>query len=102
MTEAKTSEERLLHDAVHDNLTGLPNRELFFDRLDAALTMRSQDPRCGPTVVVHRLDRFRQVNEAFGLSAGDSILLTLSRRLNRLLALRIRWRGSRATSSPSS
>ena len=35
----KTAEERLLHDAVHDNLTGLPNRELFFDRLDAALTM---------------------------------------------------------------
>ena len=36
---ARVAEERLLHDAVHDNLTGLPNRELFFDRLDAALTM---------------------------------------------------------------
>ncbi len=39
VTEAKIAEERLLHDAVHDNLTGLPNRELFFDRIDAALTM---------------------------------------------------------------
>jgi len=39
VTEAKIAEERLLHDAVHDNLTGLPNRELFFDRIDAALTL---------------------------------------------------------------
>ncbi len=37
VTEVKTAEERLLHDAVHDSLTGLPNRELFGDRLDAAL-----------------------------------------------------------------
>ena len=35
VTEFKTAEERLLHDAVHDNLTGLPNRELFLDRLEA-------------------------------------------------------------------
>src|ERR1700691_4198377 len=37
VTESKTAEERLLHDAVHDNLTGLPNRELFLDRLNAVL-----------------------------------------------------------------
>ena len=40
VTEFKTAEERLLHDAVHDNLTGLPNRELFLDRLEAALGAR--------------------------------------------------------------
>jgi diguanylate cyclase (GGDEF)-like protein/PAS domain S-box-containing protein len=85
VTEAKTSEERLLHDAVHDNLTGLPNRSLFFDRLDAALIHASQDPQVRPSVVVVDVDRFKQVNEDSGLSAGDSILLTLSRRLNRLL-----------------
>ena len=44
VTEIKTAEERLLHDAVHDNLTGLPNRELFLDRLDAVLGLR-QDRR---------------------------------------------------------
>ncbi len=85
ITEAKVAEERLLHDAVHDNLTGLPNRELFFDRLEAALTFAQNDPRLRPTVFCIDVDRFKQINESVGLSAGDSILLTLSRRLSRLL-----------------
>src|SRR5918993_648666 len=85
VTEAKTAEERILHDAVHDNLTGLPNRELFNDRLEAALTLASQEQSAGPTVLVVDIDRFKQVNDSVGLSAGDSILLTLSRRLGRLL-----------------
>ena len=85
VTEAKTAEERLLHDAVHDNLTGLPNRELFNDRLDAALTLGTQDEGIRPTVLCIDIDRFKQVNDSVGLSAGDSILLTLSRRLGRLL-----------------
>ena len=85
VTEIKTAEERLLHDAVHDSLTGLPNRELFGDRLDAALAFASQDPRLKPTVIVLDIDRFKGINDAIGLSAGDSILLTLSRRLGRLL-----------------
>ncbi|WP_375454734.1 EAL domain-containing protein [uncultured Methylobacterium sp.] len=85
VTEVKTAEERLLHDAVHDSLTGLPNRELFGDRLDAAIAFASQDPRLKPTVIVLDIDRFKGINDAIGLSAGDSILLTLSRRLGRLL-----------------
>ena len=40
VTEYKTAEERLLHDAVHDNLTGLPNRQLFLDRFEAVLAIR--------------------------------------------------------------
>ena len=43
VTEFKTAEERLLHDAVHDNLTGLPNRELFLDRLEAVLGFAKAD-----------------------------------------------------------
>ncbi len=85
ITEMKTAEERLLQDAVHDNLTGLPNREIFFDRLEMALNNAVIDQYRYPTVLCVDLDRFRQVNEAVGLSAGDSILLTVSRRLNRLL-----------------
>ena len=85
VTEFKNAEERLLHDAVHDNLTGLPNRELFLDRLEAVLGFAKADPTIRPTVVVIDLDRFKQVNDSVGIAVGDSILLTLARRLGRLL-----------------
>jgi len=85
VTEFKTSEERLLHDAVHDNLTGLPNRQLFLDRFEAMLGFAKSDTGMRPTVMVVDLDRFKQVNDSVGMAVGDSILLTLARRLTRLL-----------------
>ena len=85
VTEFKNAEERLLHDAVHDNLTGLPNRELFIDRLENVMAFAKVDPAIKPTVVVIDLDRFKQVNDSVGIAVGDSILLTLARRLGRLL-----------------
>jgi diguanylate cyclase (GGDEF)-like protein/PAS domain S-box-containing protein len=85
VTEFKTAEERLLHDAVHDNLTGLPNRQLFLDRLEAVLAFAKGDAAIRPTVVVIDLDRFKKVNDSVGIAVGDSILLTLARRLGRLL-----------------
>jgi diguanylate cyclase (GGDEF)-like protein/PAS domain S-box-containing protein len=85
VTEFKTAEERLLQDAVHDNLTGLPNRQLFLDRLEAVLGFTKVDAAIRPTVVVIDLDRFKQVNDSVGIAVGDSILLTLARRLGRLL-----------------
>jgi len=85
VTEFKTAEERLLHDAVHDNLTGLPNRELFLDRLEAVLSFAKADTTIRPTVMVIDLDRFKQVNDSVGMAVGDSILLTLARRLGRLI-----------------
>jgi diguanylate cyclase (GGDEF)-like protein/PAS domain S-box-containing protein len=85
VTDAKASEERLLHDAVHDNLTGLPNRQLFLDRIESALSFPAGDVPFRPTVIALDIDRFKQVNESIGHSAGDQILLTLSRRLGRLL-----------------
>lgn len=85
VTDFKTAEERLLHDAVHDNLTGLPNRQLFLDRFEAVLAFAKSDPAMRPTVMVIDLDRFKQVNDSVGIAVGDSILLTLARRLARLL-----------------
>ena len=85
VTEFKTAEERLLHDAVHDNLTGLPNRQLFLDRFEAVLAFAKNDPAMRPTVIMIDLDRFKQVNDSVGMAVGDSILLTLARRLARLL-----------------
>jgi diguanylate cyclase (GGDEF)-like protein/PAS domain S-box-containing protein len=85
VTEFKTAEERLLHDAVHDNLTGLPNRELFLDRLEAVLGLAKADNTIRPTVMVIDIDRFKQVNDSVGMALADSILLTLARRLGRLI-----------------
>jgi diguanylate cyclase (GGDEF)-like protein/PAS domain S-box-containing protein len=85
VTDFKNAEDRLLFDAVHDNLTGLPNRELFIDRLEAALGFARADPQIRPSIVVIDLDRFKQVNDSVGIAVGDSILLTIARRLSRLL-----------------
>ncbi|WP_299811100.1 EAL domain-containing protein [uncultured Roseibium sp.] len=85
VTEERTAEERLLHDAVHDNLTGLPNRELFVDRLRTSVVRSNAEETSKPTILVLNLDRFKQVNDSIGLSAGDSILLTVARRLGRLI-----------------
>ena len=85
VTDERNAEERLLHDAVHDNLTGLPNRELFLDRLRSAITRTSTENASPPSVFILNIDRFSQVNEEFGISVGDSILLTTARRFTRLL-----------------
>lgn len=85
ITEQKKAEERLLHDAVHDNLTGLPNRELFMNRLEAIISVARTEDKIQPTVFVIDIDRFKQVNDGLGISAGDTILLTIARRLHRLL-----------------
>ena len=85
VTDFKKAEERLLFDAVHDNLTGLPNRELFIDRMEAAFGFARSDPQIRPSVLVIDLDRFKQVNDSVGMAVGDSILLTIARRLARLL-----------------
>ncbi len=85
VTEQKKAEERLMHDAVHDNLTGLPNRELFLNRLEGMITLAKGDDRIRPTVFVIDVDRFKNVNDSLGISAGDTILLTIARRLHRLI-----------------
>ncbi len=85
VTEQKKAEERLLQDAVHDNLTGLPNRQLFMNRLETVITLARDDDKVRPTVFVVDIDRFKHVNDSLGISAGDTILLTISRRLHRLL-----------------
>jgi diguanylate cyclase (GGDEF)-like protein/PAS domain S-box-containing protein len=85
VTDFKNAEERLLFDAVHDNLTGLPNRELFIDRMEAAFAFARSDTNIRPSVMVIDVDRFKTVNDSVGIAVGDSILLTIARRLARLL-----------------
>ncbi len=83
VTEIKSAEERMLHDAVHDNLTGLPNRELFYDRLTSALLLAQKPGASPPTALVIDIDAFKSVNDSYGLSIGDSALLAVARRVAR-------------------
>ncbi|AVA20618.1 EAL domain-containing protein [Rhizobium sp. LEGMi198b] len=85
VTEQKNSIERLLHDALHDNLTGLPNRQVFIDRLQAVLTLAPEGNQVRPTVMVIDIDRYKLVNDTLGVAAGDNILIALTRRLRRLM-----------------
>ncbi len=81
VTERKRAEERLIHDALHDAMTGLPNRTLLMDRLGQALARIKRNPESGFAMAVLNLDRFRMVNESLGHGAGDDLLLAVSRRL---------------------
>ncbi|MFY8157652.1 MAG: putative bifunctional diguanylate cyclase/phosphodiesterase, partial [Rhabdaerophilum sp.] len=86
VTAVHTTQDRLLHDAIHDHLTGLPNRRLLLDRLETSL-INARHGGAGarkPALILLDIDRFKQVNESVGVSAGDIILLTIARRLARV------------------
>jgi diguanylate cyclase (GGDEF)-like protein/PAS domain S-box-containing protein len=85
VTDAKRAQERLMHDAEHDSLSGLPNRELFLDRLAITAKRATLEPLVRPALLFIDLDKFKTVNSAFGLVVGDSLLLTVARRLGRNL-----------------
>ncbi len=85
ITDHKRSQERLMHDAVHDSLTGMPNRELFLDRLNVGIVRAKDDAQVRPTLLFIDIDKFKSVNSSFGLIVGDSLLLTVARRLSRHL-----------------
>jgi diguanylate cyclase (GGDEF)-like protein/PAS domain S-box-containing protein len=82
ITGRKRIEARLEHDALHDALTGLPNRVLFGDRLEQALRRAGRrDEEISCAVLFLDLDRFKAVNDAFGHQTGDELLATVARRL---------------------
>jgi len=85
VTEDRATRQRLLHDAVHDSLTGLPNKQLFLDRLERALVRARTPNGVKPAVFLVDLDRFVELEERIGKSAADSVLLAVSRRIARLM-----------------
>jgi diguanylate cyclase (GGDEF)-like protein/PAS domain S-box-containing protein len=81
VTDRRTAEQRLRHGALHDDLTGLPNRALFMDRVDQALRRRSRETHGTPAILFVDIDGFKLVNDSLGHDVGDQLLVALSRRL---------------------
>lgn len=76
----ESSENQLRHMALHDPLTGLPNRTSFYARLDARL----DGPKAADTAVAAiDLNRFKEINDGWGHAAGDHVLITLAERLRK-------------------
>lgn len=84
ITEQRASEARLVQLAHYDHLTGLPNRVLFFDRLQQALAQTRRHAQ-EMAIVFIDLDRFKDVNDTLGHSAGDSLLQQVSARIRESL-----------------
>ncbi|WP_404790018.1 diguanylate cyclase domain-containing protein [Altericista sp. CCNU0014] len=74
ITERQQRDEQLRHDAFHDGLTGLPNRNLFTDRLEMAMRRFRRFPKLYFAVFFIDLDSFKQVNDCYGHDVGDRLL----------------------------
>ena len=90
VTARHTAEASAIELAMHDPLTGLPNRELFHRRVSAALAEAAQEgeagqDEAGPAVLLVDLDRFKAVNDTLGHPVGDALLRLVAKRLRSVL-----------------
>lgn len=80
--ERQKAEQQLIHDALYDGLTGLPNRTLLMERIDRALQQAKRSPRHLFVVLFIDLDRFKIVNDSLGHLVGDKLLMAIAKILS--------------------
>jgi diguanylate cyclase (GGDEF)-like protein/PAS domain S-box-containing protein len=81
ITDQRAAELQLQHDALHDALTGLPNRALFMDRVEQVMQRSRRDPTIGCGVLFLDIDRFKLVNDTLSHVAGDQLLVGVAARI---------------------
>jgi Amt family ammonium transporter len=82
ISERKSFEEQITHQAFHDALTGLPNRSLFGERLQRALERSRRRSELYYAVLMIDLNKFKAVNDSLGHPAGDQLLIEVAKRLS--------------------
>ena len=85
ISESKRLEEKLSHDALHDPLTGLPNRTLFRDRLEMMFARAKRNKAYVFAVLFLDLDNFKKVNDSLGHAIGDQLLTAVAMRLTTIM-----------------
>ena len=85
ITRLKQAEAELRHIAEHDSLTGLVNRPVLLQRMEAHLACRRSDAPKQGTLVMFDIDFFKSVNDGLGHAAGDTLLRLVARRLQRMI-----------------
>jgi diguanylate cyclase (GGDEF)-like protein/PAS domain S-box-containing protein len=81
ISELKQAQAQIIHNALHDPLTGLPNRTLLEERLDIALQRAKRYPHYHYAVLFIDLDRFKVINDSLGHLVGDQLLIAIAKRL---------------------
>ena len=79
--DRQKAEAQLVHDALHDSLTGLPNRTLLMKRLNSAIQRIKQDPDYLFALMFIDLDRFKFINDSMGHGVGDKLLIAIAKLL---------------------
>lgn len=85
ISDRKRAEQQLLHDALHDGLTQLPNRKLFIEHVERALKRKKRQPDYTFAVLFIDLDRFKIVNDSLGHATGDRLLVEVAKRIRQCI-----------------